>query len=156
MRHEADDCVAQGDDVVIETLQRETVQVGKVARHLQSDDEAVAVLTDGAHHVALDDQRRAISEIAAREQAHGLGEPLGALDQRLDEFLLAVRHRVAQTALQEPPGERKIVGFHGPHMGQNRSERARFRRRGPQHGQPPDPMGPRARSGTATIRRSTC
>ena len=104
MRHQPDGRRSQSHDAVIETLQREPVQVDEIAGNVHAHDLATIAVVDGAQHVPFDQHRADIDAIPAFEQHPVGGDIDHAVDAILDDLLLARGHRVAQPVAQEPPG----------------------------------------------------
>ena len=118
MRHAADPCRAERIDVVIESLEGETVEVDEVAGHLDADDVRLPATFDHADREAVDQDRTARTFHPAASNQIAASQRVLGLDQVLDELPLVIAHGAAQTPHQEATGARVSFQLASQSVGQ--------------------------------------
>ena len=111
MRHPADPRRPKRVKVVVEALEREALQVDEIPGHLQADDMRVSIALDDAAGKAFDEDRADRAFLAAPGDQLAVGDFFLALDEVLDQLLLAIAQRIAETAEQEAAGARIALQF---------------------------------------------
>ena len=92
--------------VVIEALERETVEVDEIAGHLKADDMPPVVVVDHSRNEAVEQDRAALGNLATMQQDLAVRIPEITLDQVLERRLFFGGHGMTQTSLQKQAGLR--------------------------------------------------
>ena len=96
-------------DIMVQTPQRETMQVDEIARDMEADGVPPMVAVDRAEHEPFDQKGGIIAFVTARDDPGTVLDRLQITGHRLDFGLLAIGHVVTQSSGQEPAG--KGIGF---------------------------------------------
>src|SRR5690554_4667541 len=122
----ADLHLTHGHDIVIQSLEREAMQIGEIAGDVHADDVTGIALDNGAQYVAFDQQRGLVDPLSPLHETGSMRQVLSALDKALENSLLLGRHRMPKPPHQEPAREWICLEIRRrPHGGEN-SRRARW------------------------------
>ena len=92
---------------MVELLERKTMQIDEVARHMEADDETALLCFDGAEHEAFDQQLALLDRLAAFDQSDAVAVLFDLFDHILDTDQIVVAELFPETAGKKLSGKGK-------------------------------------------------